>query len=152
MSPSRLGSESHHALAVLAENPDGYTRVVMLARGVPLTASLIRAGLAADEVPKRRGPGPRLVARVRITDAGRLALAEHETTSLVTLASGVLSSATANGARTIRGRPRGPDRRPHPPHEQHSPGTVALDANHWGHLAGWPTSDDRGQCGNIAPG
>jgi hypothetical protein len=84
MSPSRLRSERHHALAVLAENPDGYTRAFMLARGVslPLTASLIRAGLAADEVPKRRGPGPRLVARVRITDAGRQALAELETTSL----------------------------------------------------------------------
>jgi hypothetical protein len=51
----------------------------MLARGVslPLTASLIRAGLAADQVPMRRGRGPRLVARVRITDAGRQVLAER---------------------------------------------------------------------------
>ena len=83
MSSSRLKSEHHDALAVLAENPDGYTRAVILGRGVslPLAASLIRAGLAADEVT-RRGPGFRPVARVRITDAGRQALAEHHDITL----------------------------------------------------------------------
>jgi hypothetical protein len=49
--------------------------------GLSLTGSLIRAGLATDQVDKR-GRGRPLVARVRITEAGRQALAEHETTSL----------------------------------------------------------------------
>ena len=50
----------------------------LLARGFSLTliASLIRAELATDVVPKQRS-GRGLVARVRITDAGRGVLAEH---------------------------------------------------------------------------
>ena len=55
----------------------------MLGQGLSLalTGSLIRAGLATDQVDKR-GRGRPVVARVRITEAGRQALAEHETTSL----------------------------------------------------------------------
>ena len=51
----------------------------MLAHGfsLALTASLISAGLATDRIPKRR-VGRGTVARVRITDAGRQALGEHE--------------------------------------------------------------------------
>ena len=69
--------EHIRALAILAENPDGCTRAIMLARGfsLALTASLIRAELATDQRLKQRGRGP--VARVRITDAGRSVLAEH---------------------------------------------------------------------------
>ena len=56
----------------------------MLGHGfsLALTASLIRAGFATDHVPNRSSSGGVPVARVRITDAGRQALAEHETTSL----------------------------------------------------------------------
>ena len=70
--------EHIRALAILAENPDGCTRAIMLARGfsLALTASLIRADLATDQMPKDRG-GRGQVARVRITDAGRSVLAEH---------------------------------------------------------------------------
>ena len=74
----KLDGEHIHALAVLAENPDGCTRAIMLARGFSLTliASLIRAELATDLVPKQRS-GRGLVARVRITHQGRSVLAEH---------------------------------------------------------------------------
>ena len=44
-------------------------------------APAIRARLAADNVTKRR-VGREPVARVRIKEAGRKALVEHETTSL----------------------------------------------------------------------
>jgi hypothetical protein len=79
-----VGREHIRALAILAENPDGYTRAMMLGHGfsLALTASLIRAGFATDHVPNRSSSGGVPVARVRITDAGRQALAEHETSSL----------------------------------------------------------------------
>jgi hypothetical protein len=72
-----IDGEHIRALALLAENPDGYTKAMMLGRGfsLALTTSLIRAGLAID---KRLGPGRGPVARVRITGAGRSALAQHE--------------------------------------------------------------------------
>jgi hypothetical protein len=70
------------ALTFLAGNPDGYTKAILLARGfsLALTASLIGARLAIDRMPKRPGRGR--VARVRITEAGRQALADHGMTSL----------------------------------------------------------------------
>jgi len=75
---TRLDEDGRRALAFIAGNTDGYTRAVMLAHGfsLALTASLIHAGLATDRMPKRVGRGT--VARVRITDAGRQALGEHE--------------------------------------------------------------------------
>ena len=75
---TRLDEDGRRALAFIAGNADGYTRAVMLAHGfsLALTASLIHAGLATDRMPKRVGRGT--VARVRITDAGRQALGEHE--------------------------------------------------------------------------
>ena len=75
---TRLDEDGRRALAFIAGNADGYTRAVMLAHGfsLALTASLIHAGLASDRMPKRHGRGA--VARVRITDAGRQALGEHE--------------------------------------------------------------------------
>ena len=68
------------ALALLAEKPDGNTRAIMLGRGFPraLTASLIRAGFAIDHVPNRGRNGRGPVGRVRITAAGRSALAQQE--------------------------------------------------------------------------
>jgi hypothetical protein len=76
---TRLHEDGRRALAFIAGNADGYTRAVMLAHGfsLALTASLISAGLATDRMPKRR-VGRGTVARVRITDAGRQALGEHE--------------------------------------------------------------------------
>ena len=77
--PQEAGPEDcRRALAFIAGNADGYTRAVMLSHGfsLALTASLIHAGLATDRMPKRVGRGT--VARVRITDAGRQALGEHE--------------------------------------------------------------------------
>jgi hypothetical protein len=64
----------------LAESPHGCTRAIMLGRGFPLAliASLIRAGLATDQIAKRIHGGPRAPASVRITDAGRQALGEHQ--------------------------------------------------------------------------
>ena len=78
MKQTLIHSEHIRALAILAENPNGCTRAIMLARGFSLTviASLIRAELATDLVPKQRS-GRGLVARVRITDAGRSVLGEH---------------------------------------------------------------------------
>jgi hypothetical protein len=68
-----LDREHYCALALLAKNPDGYTRAIMIARGFSLaiTDSLIRAGLATT---KRIGTGKRTIARVRVTDAGRRVL------------------------------------------------------------------------------
>jgi hypothetical protein len=79
MKQTHLDGESNRALALLAENPDGCTRAVMLGHGFPLalTASLIRAGFAIDHVPNRGRNGRGPVGRVRITDAGRNVLAEH---------------------------------------------------------------------------
>jgi hypothetical protein len=78
MKQTLVDGERSRTLAILAENPDGCTRAVMLGRGFPLAliASLIRAGLATDQIAKRIHGGPRAAAPVRITDAGRQALAE----------------------------------------------------------------------------
>jgi hypothetical protein len=49
-----LGEDHRRALAVLAENPDGCSRAVMLARGLPLTLlnRLVRAGLATSHLER----------------------------------------------------------------------------------------------------
>jgi hypothetical protein len=62
------------ALQLLASCPDGCTEALMLAHG--FTVALIRAGLATA-TPERVAMGARTieVARVRITGAGRRALA-----------------------------------------------------------------------------
>jgi hypothetical protein len=77
---TRLDSESNRALTLMAESLDGCTRAMMLGQGFPLAlaATLIRAGLATEHKPERKRPGPQPVARLRITDAGRSALAQHE--------------------------------------------------------------------------
>jgi hypothetical protein len=50
MKQTIVNGERSRALTILAENPGGCTRAVMLGRGFPLAliASLIRAGLATD--------------------------------------------------------------------------------------------------------
>src|SRR5437762_8275520 len=85
---------------------------LLLARGVslPVNASLIRAGLAADQVPMRRGRGPRLVARVRITDAGRQALAEQLFSAARTNTFGKKVPARAAEVVPIKGCPRHGDK------------------------------------------
>ena len=77
MKQTSFQHERYRALVFLADNPDGCSRAIM-GQGFSLvvTGSLIRAGLATDQMGKR-GRGRPLVARVRITDAGRSVLAEH---------------------------------------------------------------------------
>jgi len=73
------GSDRHRALALLAASRDGCTEAVLLAHGVTIDqmVELVRAGLATAE-PERVMAGRHVieVARVKITDAGRWALAE----------------------------------------------------------------------------
>ena len=80
MKQSRVDGERSHALALLAKNPNGCTRAIMLGHGfsLALIASLIRAGLDTDQTTRRIHGGSRAPARVRITDAGRGVLARHE--------------------------------------------------------------------------
>jgi hypothetical protein len=49
MKQTRLAVDRRRALAVLAENPDGCTRAIMLARGFPLSLlnGLVRGKLAS---------------------------------------------------------------------------------------------------------
>jgi hypothetical protein len=53
---TRADDERRRALALLAENPDGCSRAIMLARGFPLSHKAIE------------------IVRVKITEAGRRAL------------------------------------------------------------------------------
>ena len=57
MKKTLVDGERNRALAILAENPDGCTRAVMLGRGFPLAliASLIRAG-ARDRSDREAHP------------------------------------------------------------------------------------------------
>ena len=63
---TRFDEECRRALALLAESPDGCTRAIMLAHGfsLALTASLIRGGLATDQMAKRVGSGTRPIAHL----------------------------------------------------------------------------------------
>jgi hypothetical protein len=74
----RHSADRHRALQVLATAPDGCTEAVLLAHGftVALLAELVRDGLAAASTDRvRAGKREMQVTRVRITDAGREALA-----------------------------------------------------------------------------
>ena len=73
----RLDDDRRRALAVLAENPDGYSRAIMLARGFPLALlnRLVRAELATSHVEREeRGDTTIEIVRVKVTEAGRRAL------------------------------------------------------------------------------
>lgn len=68
------------ALELLAGSPDGCTEAILLAHGipVPLMVELVRAGLATASTERVVASGLKLeVARVRITEAGRRALAQN---------------------------------------------------------------------------
>jgi hypothetical protein len=70
--------DRRRALELLATSPDGATEAIMLAHGftVDQMVELVRAGLASA-TPERVVAGKRAtqVTRVRITEAGRRALA-----------------------------------------------------------------------------
>ena len=71
--------ERRRALELLAASPDGCSEAIMLAHGftVELLAGLVRAGLATATTERVVAPGYRGErARVRITEAGRQALAK----------------------------------------------------------------------------
>jgi hypothetical protein len=78
MPPIRpLDDERRRALALLAENPDGCSRTIMLARGFPLSLlnRLVRAGLATEHIEREDRPEkPIEIVRLRITETGRRAL------------------------------------------------------------------------------
>jgi hypothetical protein len=73
-----LDEECRRALALLAENPDGCTRAIMLARGFPLEPlnRLVRAGLVTSHLDREERPDKAIeIVRLRITETGRRALA-----------------------------------------------------------------------------
>jgi hypothetical protein len=79
--PRRRGPKPDRrcALELLASCPDGCTEALMLARGFTTRqmVELVRAGLATATAERVVAGGLKLeVARVRITEAGRRALAE----------------------------------------------------------------------------
>jgi hypothetical protein len=70
--------DRRRALELLAASPDGCTEALLLAHGttVEQMVALIRAGLASASAERVVGGGRTIeVARVRITEAGRRALA-----------------------------------------------------------------------------
>jgi hypothetical protein len=72
-----LDGERNRALALLAENPDGCSRAIMLARGFSLALlnRLVRAGFATSHIEREeRGDKVIEIVRVKITEAGRRAL------------------------------------------------------------------------------
>jgi hypothetical protein len=69
------------ALELLAASRDGVTEAIMLAHGftVPLMVELVRAGLVSVGAERMVAGGKTIeIATVRITEAGRGALAEDE--------------------------------------------------------------------------
>jgi hypothetical protein len=73
-----VSAERHRALRLLVGSPLGVTEAIMLAHGFTYTMldALVRDGLAtATPETVHAGKRPIEVVRVRITDAGRLALA-----------------------------------------------------------------------------
>jgi hypothetical protein len=68
------------ALELLAASRDGCTEAIMLAHGfsIDLMVELVNAGLATAQTERMVAAGKRIeVARVRITEAGRRALANR---------------------------------------------------------------------------
>jgi hypothetical protein len=73
-----MSAERNRALRLLAAAPNGATEAIMLAHGftTDLLVDLVHEGLAtATPETVHAGKRPIEVVRVRITDAGRLALA-----------------------------------------------------------------------------
>jgi len=70
-----LGAEQRRALRLLTSSPFGASEATMIAQGFKhrMLVSLIRAGLAIAQSENIKAGGQR-VSRVKITEAGRLAL------------------------------------------------------------------------------
>jgi hypothetical protein len=80
LSAFKRSSERRRALALLAASPDGTTEAILLAHGfsTEMIVELIRDGLANAQAERVTASGRAIeVTRVRITDAGRRALAER---------------------------------------------------------------------------
>jgi hypothetical protein len=79
VSPQRgFAAEQHRALRLLAGSPLGVTEAIMLAHGFTnaMLDALVRDGLATTERrATKAGRQPITVAWIKITDAGRRALA-----------------------------------------------------------------------------
>jgi hypothetical protein len=76
----KRSSERRRALALLAASPDGSTEALLLAHGfsTEMIVELIRDGFANAQTERVMASGRAIeVTRVRITDAGRRALAER---------------------------------------------------------------------------
>jgi hypothetical protein len=70
--------DRRRALELVAANPDGCTEAIMLAHGLtfPQMVELVREGLATATAERVVAGGRTIeVARVRVTEAGRRALA-----------------------------------------------------------------------------
>jgi hypothetical protein len=73
-----ISDEHRRALRLLARNSKGHTEAIMLAHGftIAMLTVLVRDGLATATLETlRTGKRPIEVIRMRITDAGRQALA-----------------------------------------------------------------------------
>jgi hypothetical protein len=76
---SKRNAERRRALELLAASPDGCSEAIMLAHGftVDFLVELIRTGMATTWTERVVSGGHAMeVARVRITEVGRRALAE----------------------------------------------------------------------------
>ena len=76
---SKRNAERRRALELLAASPDGCSEAIMLAHGfsVDFLTDLIRTGMATTRTERVVAGGRAMeVARVRITEVGRRALAE----------------------------------------------------------------------------
>jgi hypothetical protein len=74
-----LSADRRRALELLADSVEGCTEAVVLAHGITpkLIAGLVRAGLVTTETAHMLAGGRAIyVTRIKITDAGRRALAE----------------------------------------------------------------------------
>lgn len=75
----KLNAEHRRALKLLADAAGGWTEALLLAYGLSagLIPNLVDAGLASAKAERVLAAGrPIEVVRIRITDAGRAALAE----------------------------------------------------------------------------
>jgi hypothetical protein len=72
----KLDAGHRRALKLLADAADGWTEALMLAYGLSagLIADLVDAGLATAKAERMHAGRPIEVTRIRITDAGRVAL------------------------------------------------------------------------------
>jgi hypothetical protein len=77
--PRRPNPDRRRALELLAGSRNGYTKAILHAHGfsIDMMIELVKAGLATTKRERMVADGPKTdVVRVRITDAGRQALAK----------------------------------------------------------------------------